>query len=168
MAGSRVTCSNVNCESLFLRSHIFGRLPHAHILIILRDKILSCRHIDDVVSAEIPDPVADPELHLLVTGHMLHPLCDVCEDYGCRHDKNGAVCPCVRHYPKDMCRETAIIPDGYPMYMRRGRFQATVRGGRIISDNWVVPYNAYLLRRYRSHINVEVRKSLNTYNSTHV
>jgi hypothetical protein len=109
-----------------------------------------------VVSAEIPDPIADPELHELVTGHMLHAMCDECEDYGCRHDENGVVCPCIRHYPKEMSRETAIIPDGYPMYMRRGRFQATVRGGRIISDNWVVPYNAYLLRRYRSHMNVEV------------
>ena len=103
------------------------RLPHAHILIILRDKILSCRHIDGVVSAEIPDRIADPELHELVTGHMLHATCDECEDYGCRHDEHGVVCPCIRHYPKEMSRETAIIPDGYPIYMRRGRFQATVR-----------------------------------------
>jgi hypothetical protein len=121
-----------------------------------------------VVSAEIPDPIADPELHQLVTGHMLHPLCDESEDYGCRHDKDGHVCPCVRHYPKEMSRETAIIPDGYPMYMRRGRFQATVRGGRIISDNWVVPYNPYLLRRYRSHMNVEVSTLHNAQIPTHV
>ena len=55
-----------------------------------------------------------------------------------------------------MCRETVIIPDGYPLYRRRGRFQATLPDGRIITDNWVVPHNPYLLKRYRAHCNVEV------------
>jgi hypothetical protein len=31
--------------------------------------------------------------------------------------------------------------------------------GRIITDNWVVPHNAYLLLRYRAHINTEVMLS---------
>ena len=132
------------------------RLPHAHILIILLNKILSPRHIDAAVSAEMPDPTADPELHALIVKHMLHPRCDDCETYGCRIDKDKKVCPCVRHFPKPACRETVIIPDGYPMYRRRGRFFATVKGGRIISDHWVVPYNAYLMRRYKTHCNVEI------------
>jgi hypothetical protein len=125
-------------------------------LFILRDKILSARHIDDAVSAELPDPDMYPELFGLVVHHMLHPRCDVDITCGCRVDDNGNVCDCMRHYPKDMCPETVIVPDGYPKYRRRGRHTATLACGRNITDDWVVPHNAYLLLRYRCHMNLEV------------
>ena len=116
-------------------------LPHAHILIILKDKILSTRHIDNAISAEIPDPVAEPELHSLVTSHMLHPECDQVTTCSCRRDNHGSLRDCQRHFPKDMSSETVIIPDGYPRYRRRGKFSTQRRSGRIVTDNWVVPYN---------------------------
>jgi hypothetical protein len=116
-------------------------LPHAHILIILKDKILSARHIDNIVSAEIPDPDAEPELHALVTLHMLHPECDQITSYSCRRDNNGNLRDCQRYFPKEMSIDTVIIPDGYPRYRRRGRFTAHRRNGRIVTDNWVVPHN---------------------------
>jgi hypothetical protein len=116
-------------------------LPHAHILVILLDKILSSRHIDAAVSAEIPDSEAEPELFELVTQHMLHPECDVITSHSCRRDDQGRVVECHRHFPKAMSRETVIIQDGYPHYMRRGRFYTSRKNGRIVTDNWVVPYN---------------------------
>jgi hypothetical protein len=128
-------------------------------LIILEDKILSERQVDAVISAEMPDAAADPELHDLVATHMLHPRCDINTQCSCRRDAHGVMCPCVRHYPKQMIRETVIVQDGYPMYRRRGRFQATCRDGIVVSDDWVVPHNAYLLRRYRCHVNLEVCSS---------
>jgi hypothetical protein len=131
-------------------------LPHVHMLIILENKILSARHIDEVISAELPDPVVDPELSALVIKHMLHPQCDICDTYGCRRDKDGRVCDCERRFPKPLCRETVVIPDGYPLYRRRGMIRATLPNGRIVTDQWVVPHNAYLLKKYRSHINLEV------------
>lgn len=131
-------------------------LPHAHMLIILRDKILSARQIDAVVCAEMPDPVKDPVLHALVTKHMLHPQCDVDDSLGCRRDKNNHVCACVRFYPKDMSKDTVVMLDGYPRYRRRGRFTSVRRNGTIVTDNWVVPFNAYLLRRYGCHCNTEI------------
>jgi hypothetical protein len=131
-------------------------LPHAHMLIILRDKILSSRQIDAVVCAEIPDPEKDPLLFELVTKHMLHPQCDVDNSLGCRRDKHNQVCACVRYYPKDMCNDTVVMMDGYPRYRRRGRFTTVRRNGTIVTDNWVVPYNAYLLRRYGCHCNTEI------------
>jgi len=134
-------------------------LPHAHMLIILQDKILSERQVDAVISAEMPDAAADPELHDLVVTHMLHPRCDVNTQCSCRRDADGKMCPCVRHYPKSMSRETVIVQDGYPMYRRRGRFLATMRDGTFVGDDWVVPHNAYLLRRYRCHVNLEVCSS---------
>ena len=131
-------------------------LPHAHMLFILKDKILSARHIDAVVSAELPDPVTEPVLSALVLKHMLHPRCDVNTSYGCRHDANGKECDCVRHFPKIVSTETVIVPDGYPKYMRRCRNTATLPDGRIISDTWVVAYNRYLLLKYQCHLNVEI------------
>jgi hypothetical protein len=116
-------------------------LPHAHMLFILKDKILSARHIDSVVSAEIPDPNRDPALYALVGTHMLHPMCDVNTSHGCRRDKNDQLCDCRRYFPKEMCPSTIIVADGYPQYMRRGKHTITMRDGRIITDNWVVPYN---------------------------
>ena len=131
-------------------------LPHVHMLIILENKILSARHIDEVISAEVPDIASDPDLFALVTKHMLHPQCDVDHNYGCRRDKDGSLCDCERRFPKQMSRETTIIPDGYPLYRRRGRFTATLPSGRMVTDQWVVPHNVYLLKKYRCHCNVEV------------
>jgi hypothetical protein len=131
-------------------------LPHVHMLIILENKILSARHIDEVISAEVPDIASDPDLFALVTKHMLHPQCDVDHNYGCRRDKDGSLCDCERRFPKQMSRETTIIPDGYPLYRRRGRFTATLPSGRMVADQWVVPHNVYLLKKYRCHCNVEV------------
>jgi hypothetical protein len=102
---------------------------------------------------------------------MLHPRCDVATTCSCRRDERGNVCECSRRFPKDMCRETVIIPDGYPLYRRRGRFQATLSDGRIITDNWVVPHNPYLLRRYRAHCNIEVitrHTSHSTHRTSHI
>ena len=131
-------------------------LPHAHMLVILQDKILAARHIDMVVSAELPNPATDPVLFELVTKHNLHPRCDVDVEAGCRSDHDGKLCDCKRNFPKDMSTETVIIGDGFPKYRRRGLFTTTDKSGRIVTDNWVVPYNQYLTLKYRCHINVEV------------
>nr|XP_041632482.1 uncharacterized protein LOC121502813 [Drosophila kikkawai] len=49
-------------------------LPHAHILIWLLNKLHS-NEVDDIISAEIPDPVTDPHLHDIVTTQMVHGPC---------------------------------------------------------------------------------------------
>jgi hypothetical protein len=121
-------------------------MPHAHCLFILKDKILSTRHIDSVVTAEVPDPDTEPELHNLVATHMLHPMCDIDTSHGCRHDANGVLCDCRRHFPKQMSAATVIVADGYPMYRRRGQHTITLRDGRIVTDNWVVPFNKRVAR----------------------
>jgi hypothetical protein len=51
---------------------------------------------------------------------------------------------------------TAIIGDGFPKYRRRGLFTFKDKIGRYVSDDWVVPYNRYLLLKYRTHINIEI------------
>jgi hypothetical protein len=49
-------------------------LPHAHILIKFETKIRP-EEIDQISSAEIPDPLIDQELLDIVTSHMIHGPC---------------------------------------------------------------------------------------------
>jgi len=147
-------------------------MPHAHCLFILRNKLLSPRHIDQVVWAEIPCPRKYPVLHAIVCKRMIHDPCDNNADALCLQ-KNGKG-TCYRHFPKRLNNATTIIGacchdvvhvfvilsllnsgDGYPEYRRRGR-TSSVRNGTVIDDRWVVPYNPFLLETFDAHINVEV------------
>ncbi|GFW25515.1 helitron_like_N domain-containing protein [Trichonephila clavipes] len=49
-------------------------LPHAHILVWLKDRIRP-EEIDQIISAEIPDPLIDQGLFDIVTKHMIHGPC---------------------------------------------------------------------------------------------
>ena len=125
-------------------------LPHIHLLVILKDKIMSARHVDAVVSAEVPDPVAYPLLHMLVGRHMIHTPCDLNVSAGCREESGE----CKRHFPKQMQRHTTCAADSLPTYRRQGLYHI-IKGDRTIGDQWVVPYNPYLLMTYQCHCNVE-------------
>ena len=128
-------------------------LPHIHMLLILAERLLTADSIDKVVSAEFPDPIARPVLHAAVQQFMLHGPCDVRPHLGCR--SSSADGSCRRRFPKAMQAYTRILSDGYPEYRRRGLFVA-YDGDRVVTDEWVVPHNRYLLERYRCHVNVEV------------
>ena len=133
-------------------------LPHIHLLLILETSICSEQQVDAIVTAEIPDPLLQPLLHQLVQEFMIHSPCDRNVDAGCRHEGK----PCKRRFPKDMARRTVIMSDAFPKYRRRGLHTCTV-SGRIISDDWVVPYNVYLLTKYAAHVNIEVAAHIKTF-----
>ncbi|GBO33219.1 hypothetical protein AVEN_153321-1, partial [Araneus ventricosus] len=48
--------------------------PHIHILLWLKDK-LKPNQIDNIISAEIPDPSSDKELHDIIVKNMMHGPC---------------------------------------------------------------------------------------------
>jgi hypothetical protein len=139
-------------------------LPHMHLVLFLedRDRFLDATHIDQIVSAEIPDPVAEKDLHDLVVAHMIHtpcgPLYNVNSPCIGLHSDTGNKY-CAKYFPKDATDETIPQEHGYPLYRRRCRHRVTkkVSGAEVeINDTWVVPYNAYLLLQYKAHINVEI------------
>jgi hypothetical protein len=127
-------------------------LPHAHILIILENKILCARQVDAIISAEVPNPVTQPRLHAIVSKNMIHKPCDLDAAAGCVVKGKGK---CCRRYPKPMHAITTTNGDGYPQYRRRG-LHTTRIGDRVVTDDWVVPHNPYLLVRFNCHINCEV------------
>ncbi|XP_065217552.1 uncharacterized protein LOC135843544 [Planococcus citri] len=126
-------------------------LPHAHMLFILKDKILSSEMIDRFVSAEIPDPKVYPALHEIVKNNMIHGPCGAM--------KPNAYCmengKCVKGFPKTFHNETCMDRAGYPSYRRRNDIEIT-KNGVTYDNRYVVPYNKYLSKKYNAHINVEV------------
>lgn len=122
-------------------------------LLILADRVLAPCRINTIVSAEFPDPVAQPELHAAVQQFMVHGPCDTRAHLQCRSQSSDG--DCTRRFPKPLIDTTRILSDGFPQYRRRGRFSGR-DGDRIVTDEWVVPHNPYLLARYRCHINCEV------------
>ncbi|KAM0910887.1 hypothetical protein ACQ4PT_013858 [Festuca glaucescens] len=137
-------------------------LPHAHILIWLdhrrgrpdqrpdelpRDA--SPEFINDIVSAELPDPVVDPLAYVLVDEFMVHGPCG----------RMNMKCPCMRdgvcskRFPKAFSEETSVDQSGYPVYRRRPDGRFVVKDGHSLDNRWA--HNVTLLKRYQAHINVE-------------
>ena len=148
--------------SIYLFSPSFSGLPHAHIVVwVAPDDKPRPEQIDECVVAELPDPDAEPELHAIASSKMVHGPCGGLNPRAACM-KDGA---CTKKYPRCFQRETVVPERGYPFYRRRapedGGFTAELRGRRDgdrprLDNRWVVPFNPYLLRILKAHVNVEV------------
>ncbi|KAG5549105.1 hypothetical protein RHGRI_014469 [Rhododendron griersonianum] len=129
-------------------------LPHMHTLLFLQgpDKIRTCAQVDNLISAEFPDPQDDPELFETVKCCMVHGPC------GARNPQSPCMVDgkCSKRYPRDFVKSTTMDQDGYPIYQRRRSDKVHTVRGQPVDNRDVVPYNAYLSRRFNCHINVEV------------
>ncbi|XP_037871618.1 uncharacterized protein LOC119629558 [Bombyx mori] len=138
-------------------------LPHVHILLWLKDK-LRPDQIDNIISAEIPDPNIDKTLHDIIVKNMIHGPCGP-ENPQCHCMKDGK---CTKKFPRKLVKETVHNNHGYPQYRRRapadGGRTATVKlrnGSYVTVDNsWVVPYSPILSKMFNAHINVEACSSV--------
>ena len=144
-------------------------LPHAHILTWNHpeDK-LKPDEIDSAISCEIPNKNEDPDLHGKVMSHMIHGPCQHLNPHSpCMVDNR-----CSKSFPKDFLQATQQGVDAYPKYRRRkpedggytGKIKMKQCGIYIeqeVTNQWVVPYNPFLLKEFNSHINVEACSSIN-------
>jgi hypothetical protein len=107
--------------------------------------------INQIISAEIPNPHSQKELYHLVKKHMMHGPCGV----------PGKTTPCTRKglcakfFPKKWKEETIVDSEGFPIYRRRRNRYTIVKEGITLDNRYVVPYNAKLLLKYQAHINME-------------
>ncbi|XP_073024169.1 uncharacterized protein [Primulina eburnea] len=133
-------------------------LPYIHMLIILKKsyKINSADQFDDYVSAELPNKDKNPRLFDLVTQHMMHGPCG----YLNRTNSCMIAGQCKSHYPRKFCEKTVQGEDGYAIYRRRNDGRTVDIRRAKLNNQWVVPYNPYLLLRYDCHINVEICSGL--------
>ena len=91
-------------------------LPHAHILIILKqgEKPLTDDDYDRFVCAEIPNPNTHPILFSYVTKHMLHGPCGVANPSCVCMDKDTMTC--TKFFPKQKQHFTTHEEDAFPSY----------------------------------------------------
>lgn len=151
--------------------------PHVTLSIPINRHIILWLHKDDAprspadcdrfTTAEFPDPEKDPELYNLCKTHQIHGPCagfDILEGPPCL--KNGK---CEHSYPKDFQRHTTFNKNFMPCYRRlkreEGGHEAQVycrylRREVTVTNRNVVPYNRYLLAKYKAHINVEIVSSI--------
>ncbi|GLT51975.1 hypothetical protein SLA2020_253440 [Shorea laevis] len=128
--------------------------PHAHILLWLdpKNKITSPEDIDKFVSAEIPCKETDQEAYAAISQFMMHGPCGVANKSSpCMVDGR-----CSKRFPKRFHDQTTIDEEGFPIYQRRDDNRTVKKGGILLDNRYVVPYNKYMLLRYQAHINVEV------------
>ena len=150
--------SDINCGcfgTMKARVHTvegqFRCLKHAHLLLKLMESI-NPDDVDKVIQAQLPDKELDPELFECVTTFMLHGPCGTANPYApCM--ENGC---CSKGYPKDFCDETILPTEGgYPIYQRLNNGRTFTKGKFCYDNRWIVPFNGYLLKKFRCHINVE-------------
>ncbi|CAH1418620.1 unnamed protein product [Lactuca virosa] len=104
-------------------------LPHSHICLFMHSdcKLPTVEYIDPIISVEIPNIDEEPELYSLVKEFMIHGPCGA----------QNFNCPCM------VDRK------------RRNDGNFVEKSGVQLDNRNVVPYNKYLLKRYKAHINVE-------------
>ena len=142
-------------------------------LVILETAIETVEKVDRIVTAELPDPVRDPELWETITTTMVHSPCGAeYPNTPCIQDGRGINGTCSKYFPKDFSSTTIIERSGYPKYQQHepelGRYTFTKRikqpNGTYAdfqySNAWIVPYNPYLSKRFNCHINTEVCSSI--------
>ena len=134
-------------------------LPHAHILIFLKDgeKILTPADIDTAIWARWPDPDTEPMLFETVKRCMVHRCGDRCLEDG----------KCTKHFPKAFQSHTSIDGEGYPLYFRPDDGREYEVNGRMVDSRWIVPYSPYLSAKFDCHINVESLVSFSTLKYVH-
>ena len=138
-------------------------LHHTHTLITLESVPRNPEDIDKIVSAEIPDPSLNPELHAIIVKNNIHGPCgNLNPGSPCMETDDKGRKFCTKEFPKDFQDETSLTEFTYPKYRRRGPTNGgrtttkLVKGKPVVVDNsCVVPYNSYLSRKYNAHINIE-------------
>lgn len=69
---------------------------------------------------------------------------------------------CLKHFPKQFHAEITLDKNSYPTYRRRNTGRTyEVTGGRVIDNQWVVPYCPELSVELNCHLNVEVVATVN-------
>ena len=105
----------------------------------------------------------------MVLSHMIHGPCGALNrNSPCMVDRQ-----CTKRFPKQFLECTEQGNDSYPKYRRRkpedggstGKIMMRQDGKQVeqeVTNQWVVPYNPFLLRQFNCHINVEICSSINS------
>lgn len=74
---------------------------------------------------------------------------------------------CSKRYPRAFAAQTTLDIDSYPTYCHPDNGRTVIINGVAVDNRWIVPYCAWLSRKYDCHINVEVCSSVGTVKYIH-
>ena len=117
-------------------------LPHAHMLMILteEDKPQTPSDYGRIVSAEIPDPIHQPQLYETVTRCMIHGPCGrLAPNAPCM--QNGV---CSKNYPKYFTDVTMEDKNGYPLYRRRDNGRTIQLKGCTLDNRYISDFFLFM------------------------
>ncbi|KAJ3702672.1 hypothetical protein LUZ61_006377 [Rhynchospora tenuis] len=128
-------------------------LPHVHIVVWLaqQNSLCDAHRIDQVISAELPDPTSDPDAYSVVSQFMVHGPCGAARPHSPCMQNNR----CTKRFPKRFHDATLMTEDGVVVYRRRDTGLTVQKNGVSLDNRYVVPYNLNLLFKYQAHINVD-------------
>lgn len=136
------------------------RLWHCHTSLKIAEN-LTVDKLDSLITCEIPDPDEDPELYMLVAMFMVHGPCgQLNPSCSCMVPNRDKKLACRFNYPKLFCEKTVLVEHRYPVYRRPNDGRTIKKGNFTYTSQWIVPYNPFLLKKYRCHINMEYIASL--------
>ncbi|GJS88036.1 DNA helicase [Tanacetum coccineum] len=129
--GSKIMLPNTFTGGFLLYTIEFQKrgLPHCHTLLWVDSKseLQDTQHIDEFISAEIPDPVEDPRGYKLVTELMMHGPCGSANSSAsCTEGGEGGVCN--KHFPKKYNDKTFFYSNGHTQYRRRDTGVSVMKG----------------------------------------
>lgn len=107
-------------------------MPYAHILLFLHPTLKSpyAEHIDNIISAEIPEKEVDLNGYDAVKKFMLHGPCGQAYPQSpCMRNEK-----CTKHFPKKYNDRTTLDTDGFPLYRRR-KTSVQIEKKRVLLDN---------------------------------
>ncbi|CAN1778541.1 ATP-dependent DNA helicase pif1 [Linum perenne] len=133
------------------KPHIVARVFEMK-LRLMKDQLDRNHFFGQTIAAELPDPEIDPLGYETVTKFMLHGPCGAANlNSPCM--KNGV---CSKGFPKAFCSTTTTDQFGYVVYRRRDLGITATKGGTVLDNRYVVPFNRNLLVLFQAHINVEL------------
>lgn len=116
-------------------------LPHMHLLLFLKAeyKLLSPDVVDNIISAQWPDPNTHPRLFEAVKKFMVHGPCGALNPHApCMRDGK-----CIHGYPKSFQQSTTMDHDGYPHYARPNDGRSYQVRGFMLDNRWIIPFNSF-------------------------
>ena len=132
-------------------------LPHMHLLLSLTPcfRSTTAEEVDTIVRATWPNPKNKPHLFNIVKCCMVHGPCGQWKcDAPCIKDEK-----CSKGFPKPFQAETVITCNGYPIYAQPNNSRGYKVCNFTADNQWIVPYNPYLLSWYIAFFNLtSIRK----------
>nr|KAJ0193121.1 hypothetical protein LSAT_V11C800395800 [Lactuca sativa] len=131
-------CSQTIIINLYTIEFQKRGLPHCHTLLWVKssDRIKNVADVDTYITAELPDPITEPDLYETITTCMIHGPCGPLNQKApCMKDGK-----CSKHFPKPFLLRYVVQHGGICTLQTR-----------VIDNVYVVPFCS----RFRAHINVE-------------